>query len=95
MCDECPDRETIGAIARNPAAPVDVLTGLPAREAVAAWDVLAWRAVPDMAAAHPALPVDLIVESCGNPALSSRALSNPGVPAEVMHRCLDTLGVPR
>ncbi|MEU9956039.1 hypothetical protein [Streptomyces sp. NPDC050982] len=81
-----PDPEKRRLVGLDPEAPVDVLVRL-----LADSDGLV-RAV---AAAHPALPVDLILESCGNPEISSRALTNPSLPVDAMHRYLDEVGIPR
>lgn len=81
-----PDPEKRRLVGLDPEVPVDTLARL--------------RADPDdrvraTAAAHPALPVGLILECCKNPETSSSALGNPGLPVEAMHRYLDEAGVPR
>ncbi|MEU6089669.1 hypothetical protein ABZ865_23245 [Streptomyces sp. NPDC047085] len=81
-----PDPEKRWLVGLDADAPVEAVVRLLA-------DPDEW--VRAMAAAHPALPVDLILQSCGNPETSSHALSNPSLPADVMHRYLDDAGVPR
>ncbi|MGW0652951.1 hypothetical protein ACWD4T_29805 [Streptomyces umbrinus] len=81
-----PDPEKRRLVGLDLEAPVDALVRLLAD---------ADRLVRAMAAAHPALPVDLILESCENPDTSSDALTNPSLPTEAMHRYLDEAGVPR
>ncbi|MFF1489767.1 hypothetical protein ACIGZH_36850 [Streptomyces sp. NPDC058319] len=81
-----PDPAKRWLVGLDPEAPVDAVVRLLADPV---------DHVRAMAAAHPALPVDLILRSCGDPETSSRALSNPSLPADVMHQSLDDAGIPR
>ncbi|MEV2193805.1 HEAT repeat domain-containing protein [Streptomyces phaeochromogenes] len=81
-----PDPEKRRLVGLDLEAPVDALVRLLADPD---------RLVRAMAAAHPALPVDLILESCENPDTSTDALTNPSLPTEAMHGYLDEAGVPR
>ncbi|MFD9981899.1 hypothetical protein ACFWZJ_16160 [Streptomyces massasporeus] len=80
-----PDPEKRWLVGLDEHAPADVVARLLADPE---------KRVRGMAAAHPALPADLVLASCKEPELATRALGNPGLPAEVMHQHLDALGIP-
>ncbi|WP_416957476.1 hypothetical protein [Streptomyces sp. Agncl-13] len=81
-----PDPEKRRLAGLDPEVPVDILVRLLADP---------HDRVRATAAGHPALPVDRILEACGNPVTSYNALGNPSLPVEAMHRYLDEAGIPR